>query len=155
MLILKKEKGFTRTLSSKVSGFTLIELLVVVDIIGILATITVAVLTSAKKKGEDSGIKEQMTALRTQAELYASENSDSFDGMFTNNNTWASGDATIQAILDYIGGQTLVHAAGSSSNAWAVQAQLKEDTTQYACIDTSAVLSVSANAMADGGTVCP
>jgi len=144
MVILKKERGFT-----------LIELLVVVAIIGILATITVAVLTSAKKKGEDSGIKEQMTALRTQAELYASGNNGNYIDMFTNNNTWASGDATIQAILDYIGEQTSVHTAGSGANAWAAQAQLKEDSSQYACIDASAVLSVGATAMAAGDTVCP
>lgn len=138
------------------AGFTLIELLMVVAIIGILATVVVGMLGGAKKKGEDSGIKEQMTSLRTQAELYAADNGGIYSDMFTNDNTWASMDTTIQAILDYISDQTNVHTAGSSANAWAAQAQLKQDTTQYVCVSsTSNGLSISTTAMAAGDTVCP
>lgn len=138
------------------AGFTLMELLIVVAILGILATITVSALGSAKKKGEDSAIKEQMTTLRTEAELFASDNGESYAGMFTGDNTWSSADTTIQAILDFISDQTNVHTAGSSATAWAAQAQLKQDITQYVCVSsTSNGLSISTTAMAAGATVCP
>jgi prepilin-type N-terminal cleavage/methylation domain-containing protein len=135
-------------------GFTLLELLVVVAIIGLLAAVVIGVLGSAKKKGEDSAIKEQMSALRSQAELYANANG-GYNNMFTSNNTWASTDTAIQAILTYLDQRSQTHTAGSSSNAWAVQVQLKQNTAQYACIDSTAKLSVTGTVMAAGATVCP
>lgn len=57
-------------LKNKVGGFTLIELLVVITIIGILATIVVVNLNSARGRGQDTAIKEQMSQIRAQAALY-------------------------------------------------------------------------------------
>ncbi len=53
----------------KNSGFTLIELLVVVAIIGILASVVLASLNSARGKGADAAIKGELSSLRAQAEI--------------------------------------------------------------------------------------
>jgi prepilin-type N-terminal cleavage/methylation domain-containing protein len=50
-------------------GFTLIELLVVVAIIGILASVVLASLNTARGKGADAAVKANLANIRAQAEL--------------------------------------------------------------------------------------
>ncbi|HUC88644.1 MAG TPA: type II secretion system protein [Candidatus Paceibacterota bacterium] len=54
----------------KNKGFTLIELLVVIAIIGILASVVLASLNSARNKGGDAAAKAQLANMRAQAEIY-------------------------------------------------------------------------------------
>jgi prepilin-type N-terminal cleavage/methylation domain-containing protein len=58
----------------KQNGFTLIELLVVIAIIGILASVVLASLNTARAKGTDAKIKSEMANFRTEAELYYDTN---------------------------------------------------------------------------------
>ncbi|OGI82012.1 hypothetical protein A3I95_03400 [Candidatus Nomurabacteria bacterium RIFCSPLOWO2_02_FULL_44_12] len=64
-------------------GFTLIELLVVVAIIGILASVVLASLNSARNKGKDAAIFAQLANMRGQAELYYATNNNYGTGYTT------------------------------------------------------------------------
>ena len=56
-------------------GFTLIELLVVIAIIGILSSVVLASLNTARGKGADAAIKAGLANVRAQAEIYYDTNS--------------------------------------------------------------------------------
>ncbi len=51
-------------------GFTLIELLVVIAIIGVLSSVVLASLNTARTKGSDAAIKANIETVQVQAELY-------------------------------------------------------------------------------------
>ena len=59
-----------KQISSDIKGFTLIKLLVVVAIIGILASVVVASLNTARRKATDVKVKQQLSSVRSAAETY-------------------------------------------------------------------------------------
>ena len=56
-------------------GFTLIELLVVISIIGLLSSVVLSSLSSARNKGATVAVKATMRQIANQAALYRSSNS--------------------------------------------------------------------------------
>lgn len=139
-------------------GFTLIELLVVISIIGVLSSVVLSSLSSARSKGMDAAIKADLSNLQTQAEIYyygTGANaygtvvaSDCASNLFT--------DPTIAKILTNItsnikgGGSTACY---SSKTLYVVQVPLNNSSSNYWCIDNTGARKPEA-AVLGGNTSC-
>jgi len=110
-------------------GFTLIELLVVIAIIGILSSVVLASLNSARNKGSDANIKANLANARAQAELYY----DSTGNSYLNVCTTASG---ILNMRQGAASQSAAVACNDAATAWAMSAQLKSVATFW-CVDST------------------
>ncbi len=74
---MNKNKNFIFIYQKK-KGFTLIELLVVIAIIGILATIVIFSISSAQNKNADAAVKQALSSVPAQAELFHSDNGSNY-----------------------------------------------------------------------------
>lgn len=148
-------------------GFTLIELLVVVAIIGILASVILASLNSARAKGVDAATKSDLSESRAQAELYYDGNGSSYAGVCLAGSTATNpGINTMMsdAVAKLGTGFTLVTSAttpGSattvvchdSANAWAATVPLKAGgTNPYFCIDSTGQAKQGTKTLTGSGT---
>lgn len=86
-------------------GFTLIELLVVIAIIGILSSIVLASLNTARTKGADAARMQDVKSLKTALELYYNDNNGYPTSNGTGNGDVPLNDATLTSKLvpKYIG----------------------------------------------------
>jgi prepilin-type N-terminal cleavage/methylation domain-containing protein len=123
----------------KSKGFTLIELLVVIAIIGILASVVLASLNSARAKGANAAVKANLTGIRAQAEIFYDDNASVYTGVCANTQV-----ASALAAAATAGGGT----AGTATNdcndaagAWAAYSVLKatEGTFTTWCVDSTGV----------------
>jgi len=122
-------------------GFTLIELLVVVAIVGVLASIVLSSLNSARGKGGDAAIKANLANMRSQAEIlfsdwgtYAVDATPTYfalaqcantaDTMFSNTNIWGQIQSAYNAGQGVAQTQCVTTSAG-----WAVAVTLKTGGT--------------------------
>jgi len=126
-------------------AFTLIELLVVIAIIGILSSVVLASLNTARSKGTDASIKSNLSQARAEAELHYDSNSNSYAAVCDSTNAINIFDAATAAATalgggaaasrDAVGSATVV-ACNDTATEWAMQSALKSPTTTtYYCVD--------------------
>lgn len=145
-------------------GFTLIELLVVIAIIGILSSVVLASLNTARDKGANAAVKANLSNTRAQAELFYDTVSN-YEGVCA-----TTGDSTIGVAVNAaevaagVGPTGYVDATAStfttgqchdSTGSWAAWVPLKDTADIAWCVDSNGASKQVTAVLASNAVICP
>lgn len=134
--------SFLKNKDKNKKGFTLIELLVVVAIIGVLASIVLASLNSARVKGTEAAIKSNLKNMIPQAEL-------SYDAP-GNYSTACAGVAKMLTAINNTGGHSACYSYNNSTLSdvnlrWGASAKNSDGSKNYSVDPTGVVVFDTTN----------
>lgn len=140
-------------------GFTLIELLVVIAIIGILSSVVLASLNTARSRGTDAKIQSEMRSIAVNAELYYDTNNSYSDtgqngcnaGMFSSENP--TNIKQIVASLNSIAGGSLTCRANNI--AYIAYRPLTSTSGANFCIDSTGKATTTTTTINSNDYTCP
>ena len=156
-------------------GFTLIELLVVIAIIGILSSVVLASLNTARNKGADAAIKGDLAGVRSSAEVlydtlgnkYGPSSGNTVSGACSRTDaSTIYADSNIQAALAHAlssnGGTAGVCNIAANGSAYVISMPLKStnlvsgtSATDYWCVDSAGTSELQDDAPGATATACP
>lgn len=137
-------------------GFTLIELLVVIAIIGILSAVVLASLNTARDKGQDAAIQADLAGIRSQADLYFSDNNNYGTNVADESacaavdNLFADAKIAEQvSAADTVNGPTgtVTCNVAAGGTAYAVSAALVATPGAYYCVDSTGMGTTTTTAL--------
>lgn len=140
-------------MSNKNRGFTLIELLIVVAIMGVLASVVMSSISSARNKAKDVSIKSSLSSIMAKAEV---EYDGDYDVVCGANSVAQNTEiADVISAVNSISGGVAVCGKPASGHAgsWAVSSPLIISGNW--CVDSSGVSREIANPISATTTVCP
>jgi len=124
-------------LNKKQQGFTLIELLVVIAIIGILSSVVLASLNTAREKANQASVQSNLKTISVQAEMYYDDHDQSYGSSTPAAATCTGGMFEDPTIAQAIAGATdagagaanRMCAIGTDSQTWAISVEYKSPAT--------------------------
>lgn len=140
-------------------GFTLIELLVVIAIIGILSSVVLASLNTARGKGADAAAKSNLNNIRAQAEIVY-DNTNSYATVCADANVvkGVTAAATAEGLTwTSVANNSTTVTCTNSSTAWMAAVTLPKGAGAgtYWCVDNTGTSKSVTAALSATATVCP
>ena len=145
-------------------GFTLIELLVVIAIIGILSSVVLASLNTAREKGANANVKANLANMMVQAEVIYDDatgiHKSTYDEVCGANTATQNSTITnaITSADNASGGSAVCgKPTTGQADAWAVSSPLKGQpaATDNWCVDSTGVAKAIAAPIGATVVVCP
>lgn len=141
-------------------GFTLIELLVVIAIIGILSSVVLASLNTARGRGADAAIRSNLNNVRAQAELIYDTANGTYVAVCADAGVGralaaaaAAGSGVTVAATDAASSATAA-TCQDSAGAWAMMAPLRTVPAIGYCVDSTGAATTTNVQLGASDFVC-